>query len=292
MANIKEIRTRINSVTETRKITNAMYVIASIKMRKAKEQLNATKPYFDALRNEIKRIFRTIENIESRYFRPETETDEKGTHAVLVITADKGLAGAYNMSVIKEALKQIEEYPDTKLYVVGEYGRRYFVSHDIEIEGSFSYTAQNPSFLRAREIFDELNSAYSEGKITKIRVIYTDLVSGLNTNVRTTTLLPLHRKEFENRIDGDEIHFEFEPDVVSVLDHIIPSYLTGFIYSALVDSFCCEQSARMTAMDSANKNADELISGLKLKYNHLRQAAITQEISEVSAGAKNLGNNQ
>ena len=153
MANTKEIKTRIESVKDTRKITNAMYLIASTKLRKARNDLDRTRPYFEALRTEIKRIFRTQNDVDSRYFYPpEGEPPLEGTYACLVITADKGLAGAYNQNVIKEAMHMLDEHPDTKLYVVGEYGRHFFTQHNIPMEHSFLYTAQNPTMQRARKI--------------------------------------------------------------------------------------------------------------------------------------------
>ena len=229
MANTKEIKTRIESVKDTRKITNAMYLIASTKLRKARNDLDRTRPYFEALRTEIKRIFRTQNDVDSRYFYPpEGEPPLEGTYACLVITADKGLAGAYNQNVIKEAMHMLDEHPDTKLYVVGEYGRHFFTQHHLPMEHSVLYTAQNPTMQRAREICDILLEGYD----------------------------------------------------------IMQSYVSGFIYSALIDSFCSEQNARMTAMDSANSNAEKLLAELSLQYNRVRQAAITQEITEVSAGAK------
>ena len=151
MASIKEIKTHIESVRDTRKITNAMYLIASTKLRRAKAELDATRPYFNALRGEIKRIFRTAGKVESRYFYPEDgEEPPHGTFACLVITADKGLAGAYNQNAIREAEKLLADHPDTKLFVVGEYGRRYFVAHGTPVEHSFPYTAQKPTMQRAR----------------------------------------------------------------------------------------------------------------------------------------------
>ena len=150
MAGTKEIKGRIQSVRETRKITNAMYLIASTKMRKAKAELSNTRPYFEALRGEIKRIFRTANGVDSRYFYPtDVTTPRDGTYGCLVITADKGLAGAYNQNVVKETQHLLAEHPDTKLFVVGEYGRRCFAQRGIPVEQSFLYTAQNPTRERA-----------------------------------------------------------------------------------------------------------------------------------------------
>jgi len=289
MANTKEIKKRIKSVKDTKKITNAMYLIASTKMRKAKAELDETRPYFTALQTEIKRVFRTFGDVENKYMYPlDEQTKPNGTFAYLVITADKGLAGAYNQNVIHEAEKMIAAHNDVKLFVVGEYGRQYFLQHKIPIEKSFLYTAQNPNIHQARKIADVLLDLYDKQQVDKIFVIYTDMKNGMEEEAKTTRLLPFHRQQFETSTPEKVIEepFEFFPSPSVVLNHVVHSYVMGFIYSALVDSFCSEQNARMTAMNSANQNADKILGELVVQYNRVRQAAITQEITEISAGAK------
>ena len=292
MAGTKEIKDHIDSVQETKKITSAMYLIASTKLRRARQELDNTRPYFEALRREIKRIFRTVggEVVDSPYFYPmEGEPPLDKPNACLVITADKGLAGAYNQNAIKEALKLLETHPDTKLYVVGEYGRRFFAARGIPIEHSFLYTAQNPTMARAREISALLLDGFENDRLDKIYVVYTDMGNGMDFQARCTRVLPFHRTHFADsaRIEPPvTTPVEFLPSVQAVLDSMMPSYVSGFIYSALIDSFCCEQQARMTAMDSANQNAEKLLGELSLEFNRVRQSAITQEITEVSAGAR------
>ena len=289
MSGTKEIKTHIQSVQETRKITSAMYLISSTKLRKARQELDNTRPYFEALRGEIRRIFRTTNSVDSRYFYPtEEESPMDGTYGCLVITADKGLAGSYNQNAIREAMHLLEQHPDMKLFVVGEYGRRFFAQRKIPIEHSFLYTAQNPTMARAREISALLLDGFHRGELKEIFVIYTDMESAMSFQARSARVLPFHRTYFDT-LDGERVAaepFEFLPNANSVLDSMIPSYVSGFIYSALIDSFCCEQNARMTAMDSANQNAEELLGELSLRYNRVRQSAITQEITEVSAGAR------
>ena len=292
MAGTKEIKDHIDSVQETKKITSAMYLIASTKLRRARQELDNTRPYFEALRREIKRIFRTVggEVVDSPYFYPlEGEAPLDKPNACLVITADKGLAGAYNQNAIKEALKLLDTHPDTKLYVVGEYGRRFFASHGIPIEHSFLYTAQNPTMARAREISALLLDGFENDRLDKIYVVYTDMGNGMDFQAKCTRVLPFHRTHFADSALVEPpvaTPFEFLPSVQAVLDSMMPSYVSGFIYSALIDSFCCEQQARMTAMDSANQNAEKLLGELSLEFNRVRQSAITQEITEVSAGAR------
>ena len=290
MAGTKELKTHIESVGETRKITNAMYLIASTKLRRARQELDRTRPYFEALRGEIRRIFRTAYNVDSRFFYPMgSDAPLKGTYGCLLITADKGLAGAYNQNAIRVAQELLERHPDTKLFVVGEYGRRFFDQRKIPIEHSFLYTAQNPTMARAREISALLLDGFEKDELDKIYVVYTDMGNGMDFQARCTRVLPFHRTHFADSALVEPpvtTPFEVLPSVQAVLDSMMPSYVSGFMYSALIDSFCCEQQARMTAMDSANQNAEKLLGELSLEFNRVRQSAITQEITEVSAGAR------
>ena len=290
MASTSEIRRRIGSVRQTQKITHAMYLISQAKLRKAKQDLSNTRPYFDALQTEIGRVFNADSSIESRYLMPEDANARPlpGVAACLLITADKGLAGAYNQNAIRQAQQFLAANEGAELYVVGEYGRRWFSQRGIPIEKSFLYTAQNPTMQRAREITAELLDRFDKGELQKIFVIYTDMKNSLTENVSATRILPFHRSAFTAPTDEKRITepFEFFPSVTQVLENIVPSYVSGFIYSALIDSFCSEQSARMNAMNSANENAEKMLGELALAYNRIRQAAITQEITEVSAGAR------
>ena len=291
MSDLQSIKKRINSIGDTRKITNAMYLISSAKMRKAKADLDRTRPYFEATRKEIKRIFRSGELPENRYLYPLDENEKvKGTYACLLITGDKGLAGSYNYNVIKKAETLYEEGCPIKWYVVGEYGRQLLTQRGIPIEKSFLYTAQNPTMRRAREIADILLEGYNSGAFAKIYVAYTDMKGMLDVAL-LTRLIPFHRSQFSDSPAEKPVvnPFEYAPSPETVFDRIMPGYISGFIYSALVDSFCSEQHARMIAMKSANDSAEELISHLKVEYNRLRQAAITQEITEIAAGARARG---
>ncbi|HAA99988.1 MAG TPA: ATP synthase F1 subunit gamma [Ruminococcaceae bacterium] len=288
MANMKELRVRIHSVRETKKITNAMYRISSAKVRRARADLAKTRPYFRALSTEIKRIFRTVGKSDSRYFYPNAEEPPlDGTYGYLVITSDRGLAGAYNQNVLKEAQRLMKEHPDCLLFPVGDYGKRFFLTHHIPVEQSFLYAAQAPTFDRAREIAARLLEYFDDHKIQKLFIVYTDLEGGMSTRVRTVRLLPLHHEQFAG--EGEKAvktPFEFLPSVNFVLENIVPGYVAGFIYSAIVDSFCCEHNARMEAMDSANRNAEKILAQLQAAYNHERQNLITGEITEISASAK------
>ena len=289
MAGTKEIKDRISSVRETQQITNAMYLIASMKMRKAKRELDGTRPYFDAVSKEIKRIFRTAEKVRSQYFyQSEEESEKEGTDGLLVITADKGMAGAYNQNVLKKAEEILKKNPDTKLFVVGEFGRQYFLRRNIPVEQNFLYTAQNPNMARAREICLAMLTPYEEGAIQRIFILYTDLKNGMVTEPVYTRLLPFKPSTFRTTTEEKKVRtpFVFMPSIEAVLDRLVPSYVSGNIYSALVDSFCSEQQARMSAMKAAGDNAAEMLDELSMEYNHIRQAGITQEITELSAGSR------
>ena len=300
MASAKDIKRRIDSVTDTQKITNAMYLIASTKLRKARNDLNNTQPSFEALKGELERIFSTIDHVRSQYFLPEGVEDDnedpviEGKYAYLIITADKGLAGAYNQNIIKEASRIIDKRKENVIYVVGEYGRAYFLKHNYPVDESFHYTAANPTMDRAREIGAVLIDGFLNNDIKKVYIIYTDFGNGFEPKALSFRLLPVHRSYFRGGegkgSDGDEI--EYFPSMDEVLENVLPNYLIGYVYSALVDSYCSEQNARMMAMDRASENAQEILDQLNLEYNHLRQSAITQEIIEVSAGAKSLKKNK
>ena len=290
MASTSEIRRRIGSVRQTQKITHAMYLISQAKLRKAKQELHNTRPYFQALQTEVGRVFNADSTVESRYLLPVDGNARPlpGVTACLLITAVKGLAGAYTQNAIRKAQQLLADHKDTALYVVGEYGRRWFTQRNIPIERSFQYTAQDPTLGRARHIAELLLERFDAGEINAVWVIYTDMKNGLEAVVRQVQLLPLHRDHFAAataETAGDKV-YEFVPSPGAVLDSAVRSCLTGYIYSALVDSFCSEQSARMTAMNAADQNAEELLKDLSVQFNRARQAAITQEITEVSAGER------
>ena len=290
MASTSEIRRRIGSVRQTQKITHAMYLISQAKLRKAKQELDNTRPYFQALQTEIGRVFNADSTIESRYLIPADPNAKPlpGVPACLLITADKGLAGAYNQNVIRQGQQLMAEHPGTALYVVGEYCRRWFAQRGVPVEKSFLYTAQNPTLDRARHIAELLLDRFDAGEINSVWIIYTDMKNGLEATVHQAQVMPLHRERFHAATAataGDAV-YEFVPSAKAVLDNAARSCLTGYIYSALVDSFCSEQSARMTAMNAADQNAEELLKDLSVQFNRARQAAITQEITEVSAGER------
>ena len=291
MAGLHEIQNRIKSIQDTRKITNAMYMISSTKMRKARQDLENTEPYFYTLQAMMARLLRHLPDVSHMYFEKE-EGEEQPNHqkkvGLLVITGDKGLAGAYNHNVLKLAQEFLEDRDQwTELFVVGELGRQYFTGQHVPIQENFQFTAQNPTFSRARWIAETLLEKFQSGVLDEIQVIFTRMENSMTSVAEVRKMLPMERPPMP-QIPMDVYHEEFFtiPDDQTVVDSIVPNYITGFIYSALVESFCSEQSARMQAMESATNNADELLHDLGIMYNRARQAAITQEITEVCAGAK------
>ena len=279
----------MKSVSDTEKITKAMYMISSSKMRKARADLERTRPHFDALNNEIKRIFRSKERIDSPYMYPaDGSHDLPGAYAYIVVTSDKGLAGYYNHSVIKEFESQMTDH-ESRYFMVGDYGCKYCDALGIPYDDEFRFSADNPSMRVTRMMAEYILSEYDEGRISKIFLIYTDMESGISQKATTVRLLPFHRREFTDESEiTDSVKFDFYPSAESVLSNIVRSYVAEYLYSALVDSYCCEQSARMNAMDEADRNATQLMNELKLEYNHARQGKITREITEISAGARAL----
>ncbi len=294
MATIKEIRDRINSVNDTRKITNAMYLISSTKLRKAKKMLTDTEPFFFSTQAMIARIVRHLPpEVENIFLETRSDIPEQlRRRGYIIFTDDKGLAGAYNHNVIKLAEEHILNDGDRwKLFVIGEAGRFHFLSRNMDIEESFMFTSQNPTLHRARKIAAEILDYYYRREIDEFYVIYTT-VHGTVCETKFEKLLPLDiitdiRNE---KLEPGTILEEFlmEPSPSAILDNIVPNYVTGFIYGALVEAFCSVQSSRMMAMDSANKNASKMLDALQKTYNRQRQALITQEITEVVSGAKAL----
>ena len=296
MGQIREIRDRISSIENTMKITNAMYMISSTKMNNARKSLAATEPYFYALQDMFARVIRHLpEGFHHPYLDNREKLRQEGglRRAIICVTADKGLAGAYNHNIIKLTEELLADHKDGMLFTVGEVGRQYFLQHQIEVDGEFHYTAQKPTLGRARNIAFEMLDLFEGEKIDEVFIVFTSMKNSVEIQCNMTQLLPLIRldaKPFNQgeamAVMGIQEDFELEPNASELLYNVIPDYLTGYIYSALVESFCAEHSARMQAMDSANKNGQELMQELNILYNRERQAQITQEITEVAAGAK------
>ncbi len=289
MASAKEIQDRMRSIKDTLKITNAMYMISSSKLKKSKKMLADTEPYFYTLQSEMSRILRHLPDMNSIYFKTNAEIPERKRKAgYIVITADKGLAGSYNHNILKLAEEELEKRDDYKLFVLGELGRHYFEQKGINIDKQFHFVVQDPSLSRARRIAEDLLKLYHENQLDELYIIYTTMVNAMQEEAQVAQLLPLKKTDFKIPVPID-IPLErlaLKPSAEEVMDHIVPNYVVGFVYGALVEAFSCEQNARMMAMEGATNSAKQMLKELDIEYNRARQAAITQEITEVTAGAK------
>ena len=296
MANVKEIQDRMKSIRDTMKITNAMYMISSSKMKRAKKALADTEPYFFGMQAAISRILRHMPDIEHKFFDEgkEVQGSDRKT-GLIVVTADKGLAGAYNHNVIKMTEERLQEEGQYMLYVLGELGRQYFSKKEaknVNVDMDFRFTVQKPTMHRARMIGHKMVDEFLKGNLDEVHIIYTNMENAVSVQTTSLQILPLKKVAFGNGtrvkmpIDVHQEEIMLSPSADAVLDSIVPNYAVGIIYGCLVESYCSEQNARMTAMESSTRNAKEMLKTLEIQFNRARQAAITQEITEVISGAK------
>lgn len=293
MAGITEIRGRMRSIQQTLKITNAMYLISSAKVKKARKQLQEVEPYFDRLAKTILDIFRHSPQLQHRYIEGHHKPKEERKTGFVVITGDKGLAGAYNHNVLKLAETYLARKQDSTLFLIGQMGRHYFEKKNISIDAEFMYTVQDPTLDRAQDICDTLVDLYERGALDEIYLVFTHSYSAMRMEPEIIKLLPLDRAMLSARrglSEADQYRdvVRYEPSPEAVLDVLVPGVIRGYIFAALVESFCSEQSSRMSAMDSASESARDMLKTLSLEFNRARQGAITQEITEIAGGAEAL----
>ncbi|NTV91131.1 MAG: ATP synthase F1 subunit gamma [Clostridiales bacterium] len=294
MANMREIKLRIKSIKETRQITKAMKLISAAKLKRARQQLERTYPYFSKVEETIADILLHSGDVESKFFDTRTTKESKKT-AFIILTGDKGLAGGYNINLFKLAEREIAKYDNPLLFVAGHMGRNYFKRKKYNMYEDFDYPVQNPSIYRAIEMTDIILKQFILGEIDEVYMIYTLSVSTMRLEPRMMKVLPLNLQELRKDIGLEDetapkpdMMLNYEPSPLAVLDVLIPKYVKGIMYGTLVEAFTSEQSARMSAMDSATSNANEMLQSLNLFYNRARQAAITQEITEIVGGAETL----
>lgn len=293
MAGITEIRGRMRSIQQTLKITNAMYLISSAKVKKARKQLQEVEPYFDRLAKTILDIFRHSPQLQHRYIEGHHKPKEERKTGFVVITGDKGLAGAYNHNVLKLAESYLARKQDSTLFLIGQMGRHYFEKKNIPIDAEFMYTVQDPTLDRAQDICDTLVDLYERGALDEIYLVFTHSYSAMRMEPEIIKLLPLDRAMLSARrglSEADQYRdvVRYEPSPEAVLDVLVPGVIRGYIFAALVESFCSEQSSRMSAMDSASESARDMLKTLSLEFNRARQGGITQEITEIAGGAEAL----
>ena len=274
----KDIKNRIKSMESTKQITKAMEMVAASKLRKAQAQVLNSRPYFEILYSTIHDILNSNRDFSSPYL---TKRPVKRA-AYVVIAGDRGLAGGYNSNILKLVMAEIS-VKDAAVLPIGKKAVDFFHARQIPLVTESYAEAADVSIGDCFSIAKQLSKAFRSGEFDEIYVAYTNFVSVLSQTPATLKLLPLDRTGSENAAASTDILYE--PDSVSVFDAIVPEYLGGIIYGALCESQAAEHAARQTAMDSATKNAEDMIADLSLKYNQARQAAITQEITEIVAGA-------
>jgi F-type H+-transporting ATPase subunit gamma len=296
MASLKDIRGRIASVKNIRKITRAMEMISAARLRRAEQRIEHLRPYADAIRRMTSRAAQAAENIPNLPILQERE--QVSTVGILLVTGDRGLAGPFNSQIIRAGNRRATELrpdgADVLWYASGRRGISSLEFRGMELGDSWAGFTDRPSFADARAIADGLAAAYVDGKVDRVEIFYNGYISAVNQEVRHETLLPLQQADVlgDDDDDDDDPHSRalwiYEPDPEEILARLVPDYVEISIYRALLESTASEHGARMSAMRSASDNAGEMIDDLTLEANRQRQAEITQEIMEVVAGAEGL----
>lgn len=284
--NMKDIRRRIKSVQSTMQITKAMELVASSKMRRAKERVEHTRNYFRALHDSFTQIAADSKTGDSIYL---TERPV-GRSLFVVIAGDRGLAGGYNANVLKLALQQMEG-KNPLIVAVGHKANEFFAKRGFEIAAKYINVAENLQIKETQEMVEAIIRDYRAKKIDEVFLCYTNFVSPMTQTAVCARLLPVSRKSntVSTSAHKKSVLIEYDPSPEVVLNAIIPEYLSGMLYGAIVESYASETAARRLAMESASDNANEMIGQLELSYNRARQANITQEITEIVAGSGQLG---
>ena len=293
MPSLQDIKRRTKSVNSIKQITNAMDMIANSRMRHAKEVATANKPYADKVREVVNEI---AVNVGGDFSHPLLDRHEDGHRLVLVMAADKGLAGAYNSNACKEALNSIVDKANTEIVVIGRKPRDFFKRRGYNVTGEYTGFSEKPSFYKAREVAMDLIGRFKAGNISDVQMVYTRFVSALTCVPETVQILPFTKADdaagadVKDGTEEGRLHTEYiyEPSAEEVLGFMLPQYVYTTVYAALLQSAASELSSRMNAMSSATDNATELIAKLELYYNKVRQAGITTEINEIVSGAEAL----
>lgn len=288
MAKMREIKLRINSVKKTKQITKAMKLISVSKMKKARRQYENTLPFYNRVKEVMAEVLSSEEKIDNVFFTKPKKIDNP-KKAYFILSGDKGLAGGYNNNIARIVEDNVDR--DVKLYVAGYYGRTHFMKKGYNVDKEFDYPVQNPTLLRAADISDFFINLFKEGEIDELYVVYTKIISGMSFETREIKLFPFEVSDLLKDVGELKIEknvLKYEPSANEVFNVLVDKYVKGIIYGLLVEAFVSEQTSRMTAMDNATRNADNMIKELNLYYNQARQAAITQEITEIVGGANAL----
>jgi len=287
MAVGKEIRNQIGSIKSTQKITSAMEMVAASKMRKAQERMRATRPYAEKMRQVIGHIAKS--NKDYRHpFMQEREVKRVG---YVVVSSDRGLCGGLNTNTFKVLTREMREWKqkgvETDICAIGQKGASFFRNYGGNVVAAVTHVGDNPS---ANELIGSVKvmlDSFEEGKIDRLYMVSNEFVNTMTQSAQSLQLLPLPEGEDEDV--GHQWDYLYEPDSRPILDGLMPRYIESQVYQGVVENLACEQAARMIAMKSATDNAGEIIDDLQLVYNKARQAAITQEISEIVSGAASVG---
>ena len=298
MPNLKDIKSRIGSVQNTKKITKAMKMVAAAKVKKAENTVKAARPFSDELLHLFRKMLGTVSEISSDGLKVSKAIDdypalltrrEVKSEGLLVITSNKGLAGAYNANIIKTALKRIKDNTEkgifTVVYPVGQKAISGFKHKkgNFELKDGYISVANEPTATGANLIAEDIAKDFVAGKIDKIDIITTHFNNMMSYNIVDWEILPVEVEKAESH-ELDPV-MEFDPSAHRVLQQIVPMYVTNSIYQALLEANASELASRMTAMSAASNNAEEMINTLTIDYNKARQAAITQELVEIVSGA-------
>jgi F-type H+-transporting ATPase subunit gamma len=297
----RDVKNRIASVKNIEKITRAMEMVAAARLRRAEQRIGALRPYAEAIRRMTRQAAEAADNMPNLPVLQEHDSTDKV--GILLVTGDRGLAGAFNSQILRAGLRAGSELEgdgkSTRWYASGRRGVSSLTFRGREVLGGYVGFTDRPSYANAREIADDLITAYVDGEVDRVDIFYNGYVSALTQEVRRETLLPLaeatilggDEDEDEELSEDEKKHralVEYEPDAEEILRQLVPQYVEISIYRALLESTASEHGARMTAMRNASENAGELIDDLTLEMNRARQAEITQEIMEVVAGAESL----
>ncbi len=288
---LRAIKRRISSVKSTQKITSAMELIASSRIIRAQQRVEAARPYAEEMRQLMASVSANAGNVDHPLLQ---ERDEAGSVGTIVVTADRGLAGAYNSNVIRAAERDLrEQNADPKLFLVGKKGVTYFRFRGYDFEDSWMGFSEQPRIENAREVARTVSESFGDGEVDQVKLAFTRFESALTQRPTVIQLLPLPREELEEleqERDKEEhrAQYVFEPAPEEILNYLLPRYVEGLIYQGMLEAAASEHAARRRAMKAATDNADELIETLTRNYNQARQAEITTEIMEVVGGAEAL----
>ena len=280
---VLDIKRRMRSINSTMQITKAMYLVSSAKLNKAKLRVEETRSYYEITTESVKRILSSSKGINHPFLQ---KRDVKKT-AFIIVTADRGLAGGYNSNVLKLSEQNINKATDSVI-VMGGVGRDLLTRRGYNIIDSYTGTTEEPEFSEARDIGNKVIEMYKNEEIDSIKLVYTKFLSALSQEPTIVTLLPSDIEESADKVESSTAQIQYEPSSESVIEYLIPKYIQSAIYGGFVEAAASQQGARMTAMEAATDNAEDIIEKLDLSYNRARQAAITQEISEIVGGAEAL----